>query len=103
MCPQGHLDRDQSLLFQNKQIMKNFSRIVETASIVACIRFVVHSQRAGFYSHLCENGIRGIDRLHLQESKDIVNCFLHDYDAKSYSQDIIEKTKLFKILAIGNK
>lgn len=83
--------------------MKNFSRIVETASIVACIRFANRIRQAGSIPQMCENRIRGIDRLHLQESKDIVNCFLDDYDAKLYNQNVIEKTKLFKILALGTR
>jgi len=71
-------------------------RILETANIMACIRFIDR-----FPGELKELRSVAYSKLNLEESKEIVKYFLQD--GKNCSPNIKLKAEAFKILALGKK
>ena len=74
-------------------------RILESAYILACFRFINRARRENIVIKLEKNHVNAFSKLKLQESKEIIDCFLEV--EKQYSEIIIEKTKAYEILALG--
>lgn len=80
-------------------MLNSSDRILETANVLACIRFIDRVKRENIHIILDDKCINAFSKLRLQESKEIIDCFLEV--KKQYSENIIEKTKAYKILALG--